>query len=152
MMYIKSLEDNTVLVSQVTNETSQMKSESTNFDITTGCAGLAFKTKEPIFEPFAQSSEIVHKEELNPAIIGTIVQNLIAVPIFNEMGESIGVFEVINSQKSVFSTGSIKLLLMKFAKYFSLLLYTNGLLKVLCGLIIEYIGKLRTASLFTRYC
>jgi len=129
-MYVKSSEDNTVLLSEVTNDTAPMKSEPTNFDITRGCAGLAFKSKEPIFEPFAQSSEVVCKEELDSKIVGTIVENLIAVPVFNEVGSSIGVFEIINSQKSVFTNTNTKLLLSKFAKYFSLLFYTNNLLKV----------------------
>jgi hypothetical protein len=142
MMYAKSLEDNTVLLSQVTNDTAPMKSEATNFDITTGCAGLAFKSKEPVFEPFAQSSEVVCKEELDPKVVGTAVQNLIAVPVFNEVGDSIGVFEIINSQKAAFTNTSTRLLLSKFAKYFSLLFYTNNLLKVRYNLNIEHIGAL----------
>lgn len=132
-MYVKSLEDSTVLLSQVTNDAAPMKSERSNFDIATGCAGLAFKTKQPVFEPFAQSSEVLRREELDPAIVGTVVQNLIAVPVFDERGNSTGVFEVINSKKEIFTTASTRSLLLKFAKYFSLILYTNQLLKVSRG-------------------
>ena len=73
------------------------------FDINIGCAGLALSTKSPVFEPFAQSSQTVSKQELDPALTGTIVQTIIAIPLFDEVGNAAGVFELFNCEKAVFS-------------------------------------------------
>jgi len=99
------------------------------FDLTSGCAGVALSTKQPILEPFAQSSTLTTKQEIN--VTNIIVSNVIAVPIFDEHKNSIGVFEAFNSIKSAFTTNTTKELLMKFSRCISLLLYTNGLLKVM---------------------
>ena len=92
---------------------------------------MAFRSKDIVFEPFAQSSSTVSKQEVDAATIGTTVQSIIAVPLFDATGESIGVFEILNCEKGHFSSPSTKTILVKFAKYVSLLFYTNELLKVL---------------------
>lgn len=127
-MFTKSIHDKTV-VSEINNLGVTAKEGLSDFNINEGCAGLAFKSKEPIFEPFAQSSMTLSRQELDPEIFGTVVQNLIAIPIFDEDGESIGIFEALNCEKSIFSAG-IKPLLVKVSKFVSLLFYTNTLLKV----------------------
>lgn len=130
LLYLKSSQEDTILLSEVSSVGIASNTIPTEIDINTGCAGLAFRNKELVFEPFAQSSQTLSKQETDPAIVGTTVQNVIAVPIFDEGGNSIGVFECINCEKSLFTGGTVKPLLVKFAKYVSLLFYTNGLLKV----------------------
>ena len=68
-----------------------------------------------------------------------MVHSVIAVPIFDEMGDSVGVFECLNCDKSAFVNTATKPLLAKFAKYVSLLFYTNGLLKVITFLLLFHI-------------
>ena len=103
LMYVKSSRDNTIMISEVTTEGIVKNNMNTKFDITIGCAGKAFITKAPAFEPSVKNSVIVSKDECNEKIVGTTVQSLIAVPIFNEHGDSIGVFEIINCNKEVFT-------------------------------------------------
>jgi len=112
-----------------------------NFNINKGCAGLAFRSKEPVFEPFAQSSELLSPEELDPSLTGTIVQTIIALPLFDEAGNSNGVIEILNSDQSVFTSTTTKAILQRFSKYISLLFYTNELLKVFHMQTIEHIRK-----------
>ena len=148
MLYVKSIHEDTIVLSEVssngivTSNTSQIPFE---MDVKTGCAGLSFLSKEIVFEPFAQSSSNVSKQEMNPEFIGTIVHSIIAVPIFDESGNSVGVFEIINCEKQHFSSPTTKTLLSKFAKYISLLFYTNNLLKVKSTLYtpLEHSGELR---------
>ena len=118
------------MVSEVFGNEIRTDNRKQSFDINIGCAGLAFKTKEPIFEPCAQSSQLVSKQEIDPNIIGITVNTIIAAPIFDELGNSMGVFEVINCDKSNFTSHSIQSTIKKFSKYVSLLFYTNILLKV----------------------
>ena len=103
MMYIKSPFEDEIFLSEVTSNGIAVVNEPKKIDIKSGGTGFAFSTKIPIFEPFVQSSELINKEELDPIVIGTVVQNLIMVPLFNESGDSMGVLKIINSQKSVFS-------------------------------------------------
>lgn len=84
-----------------------------------------------MFEPFAQSSELLSREELDPVLTGTVVQTVIALPIFDEAGESSGVVEILNCEQEVFTSPSVKAVLQRFSKYISLLFYTSELLKVL---------------------
>lgn len=95
-----------------------------------GIAGIAFSSKDMVFEPNAQSSSNASQEEISKEFIGITVQNIIAVPLFNSVGESIGVYEILNSDPSFFQSPNLRPMLMKFAKYISLLFYTNELLKV----------------------
>jgi hypothetical protein len=127
MLYIRTQKDIIVL-----SEVSAAGSKATHveLDIHSGCAGLSFRSKDIVFEPFAQSSSSVSPQEVNPEIVGTIVHNIIAVPMFDSTGESIGVFELLNCDKAHFSSSTAKSILGKFAKYVSLLFYTNDLLKV----------------------
>ncbi len=136
-MYLKSEKDSTIVLSEVSTPNPQLDrtlrppaQTQLKLDVQCGCAGLAFNRKEIIFEPFAQSSSIVSKEELNPETVGLAVRNLIAIPVFDEHGNSIGVCEALNCDAGLYSVSGTKPLLTKLAKYISLLLYTNGLLIV----------------------
>ena len=128
MLYLKSANEDSVVLSEVSS--TGPGTIPFELDIKNGCAGQAFANKEIVFEPFAQSSSNANKQETDPETMGTTVHSIIAVPIFDESGDSIGVFEIINCDKSFFTAPSTKQLLGKFAKYVSLLFYTNGLLKV----------------------
>ena len=92
-----------------------------------GCAGISYSTKEPVMEPSVDTSKMVSNEELHAM---DNVKNLIAVPIINEDGNSIGIFELFNCEQSFFESPNTKSLLMRFSKFVSLLFYTNGLLQV----------------------
>ena len=140
-MYFK-LNNNNVTVSELSNSGIMTSKEKVNFNINSGCAGLAFSSKEPVFEPFAQSSQVVSKEELDFNITGTVVQTIIAIPLFNETGNTVGVAEIINCDKTIFSASNTKNNLKKFSKYISLLFYTNGLLKVITMNNLEYFREL----------
>ena len=128
MLYVKSKDQDTIVLSEVS--TTGLSGARVELDIKSGCAGLSFSSKDIVFEPFAQSSSSVSPQEVNPETIGTIVHSIIAVPMFDVTGESIGVFELLNCDKAHFSSPTTKGLLIKFAKYVSLLFYTNELLKV----------------------
>jgi len=121
--------DNSISISEITSKGVKLSKSSTDFNFNTGCAGIAFKTKEPVFEPFAQSSNRLSKHEIDEEVLRIVVQNIIAVPIFDEEENSIGVFEVVNSDRTAFSEDK-KPLLLRFAKYISLIYYTNTLLMV----------------------
>lgn len=127
---MKSANTNVIVISEINNVGITTNSISNKFNINSGCAGLAFKKKTVIFEPFAQSSSIISEQELDSKILGVVVQNVIAVPIFEVNGDAIGVLEAINSNKSAFMPDN-KLLLEKFTKYVSLLFYTNSLMLVI---------------------
>ncbi len=133
VLYVKSATDDTIVLSEVSSGGSTVPTAPRGLDVKSGCAGLAFSSKEVVFEPFAQSSQNINKQEIDPEAVGTTVHSIIAVPIFDELGNSNGVFEILNSDKANFSSSSIKPLLYKFAKYVSLLFYTNTLLKVQSG-------------------
>ena len=130
MVYMKSMTDNSISVSEINSTGIECKGIHNKFRLNSGCAGLAFKTKETIFEAFAQSSSRVDKYEIDPSVLGITVKNIIAAPIFNEEKNSIGVFEALNNDNSVFTT-STKSLLDRFSKFISLLFYTNNLLMVI---------------------
>lgn len=128
-MHIKQSDSEEVLLSEITSSgvlTDMVK----DFDITSGCAGIAFRTKEPVLEPFVQSSKVFTKQEISAYSNSLIIDNAVAVPVFSEDANCIGVFEAFNCAKSVFTIGSTRSLLMKFSRFISLLLYTNSLLKV----------------------
>ena len=129
-VYIKISNKNEVLLSEITSSGISTTNIINNFDINAGCAGMAFKDKEIVFEPFAQSSEFLTRQELTTGNDSIIINNIVAVPIINEFGNSIGVFEAFNSRKSIFTDNTSKLLLLRFSRYISLLMYTNGLLRV----------------------
>ncbi len=132
MLYVKSASEDTIVLSELSGAGAATTNVPRELDLKSGCAGLAFSTKEVVFEPFAQSSQTINKREIDPALVGTTVHSIIAVPIFDELGNSIGVFEIVNSDKENFVSPSVKPLLAKFAKYVSLLFYTNDLLKASC--------------------
>jgi len=110
-------------VSEVVGNEIKANERVKDFDLNKGCAGLAFRSKKLVFEPFAQNSKIIDKQEIDH--VGITVDTLIAAPIFDEHNNSIGVLEIINGDKE-----PSKEIIMKFAKYTSLLLHTNNLLKV----------------------
>jgi hypothetical protein len=126
---MKSSKDS-IAISEITSKGVKLSKSNTEFNFNTGCAGIAFKTKEPVFEPFAQSSNKLSQHEIDTKVLRTVVQNIIAVPIFDEEENSIGVFEAINSDRTIFSETK-KPLLLRFAKYISLIYYTNTLLMVI---------------------
>ncbi|MDR3548369.1 MAG: GAF domain-containing protein [Candidatus Pacebacteria bacterium] len=98
-----------------------------------GLCGEAFKSRQILVEPFAQSSSIISKQESDAQLLGVTVHNLIAAPIFGPDERSIGVFELYNCDKSLLANLPRCIsVLGKFAKYISLLFYTNMLLKVPC--------------------
>ena len=132
---MKSPYDNSTLVSEITS--LGIKKITGKFDIRTGCAGLAFKTKKPILEADIQNHKELSKEYPNT------VRNTIALPIYNDQDNAIGALEIINSEKSTFTSKNVNVLLEKFGKYVSLLFYTNNLLRVKKKLIIEYARELR---------
>jgi putative methionine-R-sulfoxide reductase with GAF domain len=117
-------------VSEITGD--GMQNVSTEFNINAGCAGIAFRTKKPVFE-----SNI--KEDAKFKEYPDSIYNAIAAPIFNEKGDSIGVLEILNSEENAFSSETTKTLLVKYAKYVSLIFYSNDLLKVRVNTHIEYI-------------
>jgi len=106
-------------VSEITS--NGVQNVSSEFNINAGCAGIAFRTKKPIFE-----SNIKEDAKCYPDNI----YNAIAAPIFSEDGSAIGVLEILNSEESAFTSETTKTLLMKYAKYVSLIFYSNDLLKV----------------------
>eukprot|EP00826_Nyctotherus_ovalis_P053544 TRINITY_DN6979_c0_g2_i2.p1 TRINITY_DN6979_c0_g2~~TRINITY_DN6979_c0_g2_i2.p1 ORF type:complete len:138 (+),score=20.30 TRINITY_DN6979_c0_g2_i2:959-1372(+) len=125
--------DSSISISEITAQGAKgirLCKPPADFNFNSGCAGIAFSSKEPVFEPFAQSSNKLSAQEVDKKIVKTVVQNMIAVPIFDENNNSTGVFEAINSDKAIF-TDNKKPLLARFAKYISLLYYTNSLLTVL---------------------
>lgn len=126
------------------SSTSTKNSTIVKMNIKTGCAGLSLRSKEVVFESSPQTSNKVSKEEINENIIGAVVKNLIAVPMFNESENAIGVFELINTDPTCFSSDTTKKTLTKIGKYVSLLFYTSRLLKVKHLLLkkIEYTRKL----------
>ena len=118
---MKSPYDDDNFLSEVTS--NRMKKVTQNINLNTGYSGTAFTTKKLVFEPNCKDKE--YQNYPMP------VSNVIAVPIFDSQNNSIGVFEIINSDNSVFTLPWITPLLNKFAKYISLVFYTNSLLKVL---------------------
>ena len=121
-MFVKSPYDGTNLVSEITS--TGMHKVKRKFDINNGCIGSAYKTKQIVIE------EKINNANPNYKNYPKSIRNSIAVPIFNEQKNIIGVFEILNSQKSAFDS-STNTLLAKFSKYISLLFYTNGLFRVL---------------------
>ena len=116
---MKSPYDDTFLISEITQ--SEMRNVTNSFDITRGCIGTVFKTKEPVFEPSLKGDKKDYPEN---------TRNSIAFPIFDEENNSSGVLQIINTEEVTFTSIEKKSLLPRFAKYISLLFYTSGLLKV----------------------
>jgi len=99
-------------------------STTSNYDMNVGCAGIAFRIKTPIFESNTKLKSSLYNN------YPIAVRNAIAIPIFDEDMNSIGVIEILNSEKAAF-TQKLNALLQKCAKYISLLLHTSELFRVI---------------------
>lgn len=128
ILYVNMAEKD-VLVAEIANNEFRVSKERKELDTQ---AGLGLKIKEPVFEPFAQSSKATSKLELDAA-----VQTLVIIPILDEQANSIGILKALNSDKSIFASPAIKELAARLDECISLLLHINKSLKVSLQDILE---------------
>lgn len=114
-LYVKLGRNRTAFVSEVVAKSCK----GYRFDANARCAGRACKLGKIVIE----TSDMGGYPEN--------VFNAIAVPILDDSKSLIGVFELLNSDKSLLNLGATNILLAKYAVYIALLFSSKNFLKVL---------------------